>query len=351
MRNIFLLIFVIVLLTKCINNPMEYPDKPQYPFAIYFLKDTTLTISDIMTSNKYPFIENLSALELATEPWITQNDIEYYEWSSHNIFLKRSKEHFFPGKFGKYYLFPSSWKDKPWVVTTNGVPRYVGYFSTQSSVYLFPFPQIHALHVGLYPTDILTSHWIFWGANNDIRKNEMVKKTLIELGLFHGGIKVSIDTTDSPIKVFSDSTLEYTLKFQNDDVDDIFILDPDKTGMEVFGFYNNGPNLENIDTKKTYSSVNYLHGTAPPGSLEAFDPNWYTLLKSGESVKRTLKAKFISSIPPKGTYKIQTDYNTPYCLEKKIRVTNRGRYYVKMGEAPTDVMIIKILKYYKKTKN
>lgn len=316
------------------NNPILPVDDSS--FAIYFLRDTTLTIKDITNTN-------LEALELADKPWLSQDDIEFYDWSSHCLYLKKDKSYFFPGELQLNYRFPKLWTDRPWIVVSNGKPRYAGYFGTEYSIDIFPFPEIDALIVGYCPTDILASNWNFWFVGPDIRFNELVKKSLIQCGLYHGGIEVSIDTNSTPIRVFNDdtTTVEYTLKLQNNDQDNIYIFDPSKVDSEIFHFYSNGPNFWDLNSGKSYSPQ-YMKTRMPDGWPDEWNSNWYTLLKSGESVKRTIRLKGYPYIPS-GTYLVQTGYGTPrHALEKNIRETPQGRYYVRGGEVHTDTVRVTI---------
>jgi hypothetical protein len=337
------------------DNPVIPPEKRSNIFAIYFLKDTTLTIKDIMNSNSYPFINNLKDLELADKPWISQDDIEFYEWSSHNIYLKKDKSHFFPQLNDiPLYRFPKSWTDRPWIVVANGVPCYAGYFGTEQSNNIYPFPEINSLIVGYLPTDILSSYWNFWFNSIDIRFNDLVKETLISCSLYHGGIEVSIDTVNHPIKVYCDTTVEYTLKFRNVDKDNIYIFDPDKMDPGIFHYYNGSPNFMNIETKECYFARS-VKGKETGSLFDNFHSERYTLLKSGDSIIRTFRLRsyhstsppYPPSIIPPGTYLVQGSYSTPrYTMEKNIRQTSQGRYYVTGGEVHTDTVLIKITKVY-----
>ena len=323
------LLFIVLCFIGCKEIPIAPVNNNS--FAIYFLKDTTLTIKDILDIK-------LGDLKLADNPWITQDEIKFYDWSSHCIYLKKDKSNFFPNYHEGFYQIPLSWTDRPWIVVANKIPCYQGFIVTDASINIFPFPEISGLEAGTweYPKDILTSEWIFWFLHSDPRDNELVKESLIQNGLFHGGIKVTFDTSNTPIKVFNDdtTTVEYSLIIKNNDTDNLYIFDPYKVENKVFHYHNMGPNFLEVNTGKSYGS-NYMEIRKP----DSWDSNWYFLLKSGGSIKRTIELRGYPFIPA-GTYLIQGGYSCPQ-VEKNIRETQQGRYFV--GRIRTDTLRIKII--------
>jgi hypothetical protein len=84
--KIGLYFFLIGIFLSCGNEPSA-PDGPtdkngKSKFAFYLLADTTLTIDDV-------FGQPYNTLELSTEPLISTEDIEFYDRSSHGIYLKQ----------------------------------------------------------------------------------------------------------------------------------------------------------------------------------------------------------------------------------------------------------------------
>jgi len=307
------------------------PTKRNDAFAIYFLKDTTLKMRVILNTR-------LEDLELADIPWLSQDDIDFYDWSSHCIYLKKDKSKLFPNYYEGYYQLPTSWTDRPWIVVANNVPCYRGYFLTDASIDAFPFPEISALEAGTwgYPKDVIASDWI-WRFHSDPRDNELVKSALVQSGLYHGGIDVSLDTIDSPIRIFNDDTssIEYTIKIKNDDLNDLYVFDPDSVESEIFHWYNNGPAFSSINTYENYDS-RYKKTKKP----NAWDNNWYTLLQAGGSMRRTIRLRGYPTIPP-GRYLIQLLYSCPReGLNKSIREGLLGRYW--MGQVRSNLVLLTI---------
>jgi hypothetical protein len=303
----------LVLLNSCgkNNNPVEPPVKEELAdFGIYFLKDTTITIQKVLKGN-------LADFELASKPWIGKDDIDFYDWSSHCIYLKKDKSKFYPTL--NYLQFPKSWDNRPYVVVANKKPCYVNYIATLSSVYLFDIPLISFYEVQAYPLDVITSELADYVHYLDMRNNDTVKTTLIRNGLYHAGLEMYFDP-EKPIKIINGDTasVEYNLCFKNNDVDNLYFFDPDKAGVKIFHFYTNGPVL--LGNGYMYES-DYKKTQIPT----TWDSNWYTLIKSGELIKRTVLLKGYPYIP-NGTYTVKMQYSCPPGIEKDIRITSSGRY-------------------------
>jgi hypothetical protein len=130
------------------------------------------------------------------------------------------------------------------------------------------------------------------------------------------------------------STVEYSIIIKNNDVDDLYVFDPDKAGTKIFHFYNNGPNLNDLNSSNSYSSQYKI--TENPA---AWDSTWYTLVKSGESIARTISLRGYPDIPA-GEYKIVMDYSCPKQISKIKRRNNAGRYWI--GKIPVNDIYIKI---------
>lgn len=295
---------IIIQSDTTLNFVVEEEDPPA--FTIFFLRDSTLKIDEILNMD-------LSSLKLDSIPWITSEDIEFYDWSSHFIYLKEDKKNFLPDTGS---LLHSSWNDKPWIVFANNEPCYAGCFRSSLSSKPRISPYISELEIGsFYPNDIITfQHSLL---PDDVRNNESVKQALIEDGVYHAGIQVTFDSSNFPIKIIDNdiSTVEYTIIIKNNDQEDLYIFDPDKVESKYFHYYNNGPYIGNYGSSfKTTKSP------------DAWDSTWYSLIKSEESLKRTISMTGYSPIQS-GVYTVVFEYSCPN-ISKSVRETSQGRYWI-----------------------
>ena len=334
---ILILIFFNMLFFSCERNKNQIYSYSEndLSFAIYFLLDDDLKMKDV-------YNKDLSDLILAPTPWLCAKDIRFYDWSSHCIYLKKNKTHFIPGwqKGKKFNLFPSEWADKPFVVTANGQKCYIGYFSrVELSMTEWIAPMIGDVGFNdIYPSDIIWIHWR-WLYHDYPQNNPIVKNSLINAGLYHGGISVAFDPADvntlRMVENADTSTISYKFTITNNDVDNLYIIDPDKTGSDLFHWFTNGITFQDINTKKI-GEPRWRKYVSPP-SYDYWSPDWFTKLKSGHSIQRTVILKGYPYFPT-GEYIFQFKYNgQALAMEKEVRELADGRYW--LGPTRANVLV------------
>lgn len=328
---LFLIIFIGLITNYCDKNPVRAKDESY--FGIYFLQDDTLKMKDV-------YDKKLDDLILSPEPWLDEDDICFYDWSSHCIYLKKDKTYFFPDwENGKFNEFPPDWADKPFVVVANGKRCYMGYFFNILSHYWIA-PVIWDFdNSKTYPSDVLFIDWM-WLYHDYPQNNPDVKNALIEAGLYHGGISVTFDTTDvntlCMIENADTSTISYKFTITNNDEDDLYVIDPDKMGSDLFHWFTNGPVFKNLKTGKLYESRWEKTVTLP--SLEYWSPDWFTKLKSGHSIQRTVILKGYPYFPT-GEYIFEFRYNGQiFGMEKEVRDISDGRYW--LGPTRSNILVM-----------
>ena len=138
--NVFLL-FILFIFWQCTKEDIS-PNETEYDFAIYMLENSELKIADIITKElSEQNSQALATIKLQQNPWLTIDDFNFYDFSSHIIYLKQNNSALFPKPVEG--LYPDSWWDKPFMVVANGQRRYVGIFrGALSSEKQWPFPYI-----------------------------------------------------------------------------------------------------------------------------------------------------------------------------------------------------------------
>ena len=329
---IILSIFSLLFFIGCTENNTVENDSY---FAIYFLQDDTLKMEDVYNAD-------LDDLQLLSEPWLNDKDIRFYDWSSHCIYLKKDKTCFIPGwqKGEKFNVFPEEWADKPFVVTANGKKCYLGYFSrVELSINMWIAPMIADIGFNnIYPQDVLFIYW-GWLYHDYPQNNPDVENALISAGFYHRGLSVTFDTTDANtlrmVENADTSTISYKFKITNNDKDELYIIDSDKTGTDLFHWFTNGITFQNIATKKIYEP-RWRKYVRPP-SLDYWSPDWFIKLESGQSIQRTVILKGYPHFPT-GEYLFQFNYNGQTLgMEKEVREIENGRYW--LGPTRSNILV------------
>jgi len=339
-KTYFLIEIVLIsaIVSNCSRNPFSNSDAHNH-FGIYFLADTTMKMKDIIENE---INIDLEGIKLQSKPWISEKDISFYDWSSHCIYLKRDKTYFIPGWINgeRFNVFPAEWADRPFMVVANGKSCYLGYFSqVQLSWNMWIAPMVGDVGLNsMYPQDVLFIDW-GWLYHDYPQNNSDVKEVLIDAALYHGGIRITFDTTDTNtirmIENADTSTISYKFTIYNNDEEDLYIIDPDKTGSDLFHWFTNGLTFQNIETKKIYEPRWRNHIQLP--SYDYWSPDWFIMLKSGRSIQRTVILKGYPHFPT-GEYIFQFRYNGQIrAMEKEERELSDGRYW--LGPTRSNVLV------------
>ena len=335
MRKILKISCLIILLITVQCSKDDDLIVKSYDFAIYLLQNPELKIDDILTKALADQDSAaLSKIEIQNQPWLTNEDIVFYDFSSHLAYLKQDKSQFFPPFDNMTY--PLSWWDKPFVVVANGQKRYVGVFSSSLSSDKWPVPEINDGFNFLYPSDLLLIQWGWFPSSdlNDSRHDPIVKQALIKANIFHEGIKIKLNkilfTENSDT-----STVEYTYTIINNDLLNLYVLDPDKMGSGLFHFYNNGPSILKSDETSTRESI--LKKVEIPQPNDYWNPDWFTKINSGDSIIRTVNLKGYTFFPS-GIYYCELFFQCVRQIPKNQRVLPNGRYWI--GQTVSDAIAI-----------
>ena len=320
-KVILFLIFIILLGCSKIDNNLEISN---HDFAIYLLKDPNLKISDILT---FELVNqdslSLAEIELQQYPWLTENDIQMYDFSSHLLYLKHSKYDYLPEPV--QLDVPSSWYNKPFMVVAGGLRRYVGIFRGFYAEDAWSVPVIDCSYNFLYPEDLLVISWQWFNHDDtDNRNDSVVMEALNKASILHSGLNLKLKNIGFP-ENSDTATVEYTFTLINYDVDDLYILDPEKMGSGLFHYYNIGPQFVKSDGLGVRTAS--FHKPVIPQPSGTWNPDWFIKLNSGDSITRTVSLRGYPFFPS-GIYYCETTYQCIKKIPKTQRTLSDGRYWI-----------------------
>ncbi len=282
-------------------------------FAIYFLEDSSLSAGEVVNSP-------LSHLSLENAPWFDAGDIDFYDFSTHCIYLENDKAALFDN-FEQRHFNPLL-IDKPFVVVAGKKRCYLGclHSGLLSTIPMVPF--VSELDVWYYPQDVLHIEPDRI-SGSDVRSDPDVRDALMRCGLFHGGLTLQLNSVSIPVNSDT-STVQYCFTLRNDDHDALYVFDPDRTGSALFHYYTNGVLFLSEGRPSIWSEYKTV---AAPDPYDSWRSSSYTRIEPGQSVVRIVTLHGYPRIP-QGVYTCCLTYSGPIRIERSQRTLSGGRYWI-----------------------
>ena len=193
-------------------------------------------------------------------------DIDLYDTSSHILYFKKNQD------------FLEKMYENTFAFLYNGEIIYQGSFHPgySSSMPFGPFIMSPPMY-GTYALKIDN-----WPSPNkpDVRKDPTLINILNQNNLLHSGLTIS----ESSINI-QGSQLTFKFTITNQDRTDLMIIDPNKTGLNLFHYFTNGLYIKDLSNKEVFSS-NIQH--QKPDPWDSWKIEWLSELKSGNSKEFTI---------------------------------------------------------------
>ncbi|MBA7716710.1 hypothetical protein ES703_125786 [subsurface metagenome] len=267
--GLFAFYLLILPLASCVKDSQQDTND----FTIYLVADVDQLSLDSLYSLEQ---SNILDLKLENEPWLTLKDIDYYDISTHYIYLK-DKVFTLDVDVKKSFV-------KPFVVVAGGERCYLGYFLSSASSWL-PL----GTYVS-YPTfladDIIAIKNNLLNGEIDERNDPRIKEALTKAGKLNPGLRISLNNA-KVISRLEVVTMGYSFTIANGGDSPLYVPDPDKMGGNLFHYYTNGLLMTSVENP--HESV--WASKKPRITLEPitkWDINWFTRLGSHESMDRTV---------------------------------------------------------------
>ena len=193
------------------------------------------------------------------------SDIELYDTSTHIMYFK------------KVHVDFDDILENTFAFMDNGDIIYQGSFvpGYSSSIPNGPFIMSPPRY-GNYALKI--ENW--YSENPDIRNDPKMMAILNQHNLLHSGLTIS----SSSIEI-TGTQLVFKFTVTNKDQSDLMIIDPDKTGPNLFHYFTNGLFIYDLSQKEVFSS-NIQHQAPDP--WDSWNIDWLSELKSGDSKEYTI---------------------------------------------------------------
>jgi hypothetical protein len=265
-----ILFFLLPILFACINEDVDFRTNSENGINIYLVQDSMIGYFD----------DNVDFNSLKTEPipWLKNSEIEFYDWSAHMFYLNTTKE---KEKYaGRFFIVKAEDKYPP-----QSESLFIGLFFPMYMSSFPLYPAILAMDNFMSPEDVLGFSRFGGRGFEKLDQHLEFKSALISAGLFREGIDVEL------LKVIrkNSSTLEYTFRVTNKDVENIYVLDPSKMGVERFHYFTNGVAL--------FYNQQYFHSQSERITVSEIKTSWYYKLAPQNSMVRTVTLGGFSNLP------------------------------------------------------
>jgi hypothetical protein len=211
-------------------------------------------------------------------------DIELYDTSAHMIYFRDVHEEFTKIENGTFMLY------------YKGEPVYMGSFwpgysslGPKGPFIMTPTSCNYALKINNWHSD-----------KQDIRNDSKLLKALTDHGLLHSGLSISSGSV-----IISGTHLTFRFTVKNMDESDLLIIDPEKTGLNLFHYFTNGLYIYDMAYHEVFSG-NIVSEVPQP--YNAWKAEWLSLLKSGATRDYSINYTLPATIVP-GVY--LTTFNFP----------------------------------------
>jgi hypothetical protein len=269
---------------------------------------------------------SLAELNLKEEPLLTLDDIDYYDYSTHCIYLKKTTD-----------MFRKNARDSfadPFVVVARGKRCYLGYLLSGFSSFL-----PHGPFISLFPSflaaDVIHIDDMRVAGAVDLRNDTRIREALLQAGKLDLGLKVTLNDAKI-INRTGDVTMSYSFSITNLSDNAIYVPDSDKMGTDIFHYFTNGLVLNDVNDPHISIGAS-LRSHIVPDILEKWDLDWFFKLAPGESISRTVLLSGYPEITA-DTYRCQFKYSGPGMISKQDRNRPDGRIW--MGEIASSIIEI-----------
>lgn len=203
------------------------------------------------------------------------SDIELYDTSAHMLYFKQEHDELKSITGGSFTFFE------------NGDPIYTGTFWPEFSSLGPSGPVIMSpLLFNNYALKI--EYW--QSVKPDVRIDPRMISALNEHSLLHSGLSISSSTLQ-----VSGNQLIFKFTITNKDQSDLMIIDPDKTGLNLFHYFTNGLYIYDLNHNEVFSNtIQYQQ----PDPWNSWSIDWLSELKSGNSKEFTITYPLSNPINP-----------------------------------------------------
>lgn len=257
---------------------------------------------------------------------LTANEIDYYDLSTHFIYLKGSNS------FINEKLVRDSFQ-----IYANGKRIYNGVFHSwvMSSMPLGPAIYTPSLFYGDYLIPITYGSYVNQAGEKvpkvDPRNDPRIISALKSWNQLHDGLRCEIRS----VQFNTSGKVSLELQLINKDSFNYYYLDPEKMGLGLFHYFTNGLSFWSPTLKKSFDNhIEHIQ----PNPWDSWEMNWLSLIRSGET--KTINIQYTNFDPlTAGDYKLYFRFPGLGRVEKSKLIQQNGRVWLGELDMSQDITL------------
>lgn len=245
---------------------------------------------------------------------LKHNDFEYYDYSTHLIYLKDNKSFVNDiENIGEFKVFA----DKEEIYSGQTFPGYSSFL---------PSGPVIGTHPPSYNDNIVSIGFILFldtlgNFLPDPREDERIVDALKKYNQFHAGLSCEIKS----VQYLSSNNVKVELLLENNDSFNYYYLDPDKTGVGLFHYFTNGLFIRDFDSYEIYS---HKIETVSADPWNTWEKDWLSIINGNESKVITIIYDNFEDVP-KGKYKATFEFpGLSFQVDKRDIIQDSGQIWL-----------------------
>jgi len=253
-------------------------------------------------------------LKMGDNTVVPPSDIDFYDVSTHIIYLKKTLPYLKNIGFGSGLMTVNVGKDEIYKCSfhsslSSSLPQGA-YVRTP------PFNKEDIIRISFM--QFLNED--FEPKFTDPRNDERIIEALKKYGQYHEGLHCEIRSCN-----YSDGKLVFNIVLSNTDTFDYYHLDISKMGLGLFHYFTNGPTFWNFRQMQSYT---HQETVIHPTPWNDWKKEWLSLIKSGESKNISITYNHFERMP-EGQYRIYFQFpGLNYGISQKDLVLKDGRIWM-----------------------
>jgi len=257
-------------------------------------------------------------LKMGDNSIVSTSDINFYDVSTHMIYLKKELRYFEKVDRG------------------GSMAVYVGNVKIYDCSFHPLF--LSSLPVGAYISnpylqekDIIRISFQPYTGIEDLRNDKRIIAALKKYGQYHEGLSCEIESVQ-----VSSGKVVLNFQLSNQDTFDYYYLDPEKMGFGLFHYFTNGPTFLDDPPTKHFT---HQETVISPNPWNSWNKEWMTIIRSGEHKDISITYNQFDLMPA-GNYKMYFDFpGLNYGISQKDLMLEEGRIWLGSISMDKDVTV------------